>query len=241
MEKYQITKTIRFKLEPKNENAVELKLNLQLNDTSESAETVLSNLILCAEKLNTGFIEYIKNKKIFIHYRWLTNFTKNNFFQLELKDKLKKYQIYKIDYLSDVLDDFVKQFCNVINDLKNDISKDSHKKTRKADTALLIKKLTTKQFFPFIKQFVIESNDKNSDELKNILADDIEQFEKLLDLCKKKFLSAQSSGICLAKASFNYYTLNKKEKDFDKEKKAIEEKLNKNPQDQLEKTHTRYS
>jgi uncharacterized protein YPO0396 len=77
----------------------------------------------------------------------------------------------------------------------------------------------------FLEHFISESKDKDSSHLETQLKDNIKTFKEVLEKVRTLVMPSQSTGIELAKASFNYYTINKNPKDFEKQKKEIEKEL----------------
>lgn len=233
MEKYKITKSIRFKLLPDKIEGIRTQINNLQNSTSEDSQNNLLKLIQRGQELPNLFNEYIwhnNNHKIksniTVHYRWLRLFTKDLFYNWKKEDTEKKIKISDVDYLSRVFEDFLNEWRSTIERINTDCNRPKESKTRNAEIALSIKKIGTRQMFPFIKSFIDNSNDKNSEETKSKLAALLSEFEALLKICEQNYLPSQSSGIVIAKASFNYYTVNKKQKDFEAEIVALEEQLN---------------
>lgn len=98
---------------------------------------------------------------------------------------------------------------------------------RRADIAKYLNELSKRQILPFLLDFLANANDKKNDEKIKNLNVEVIKFKKNLEIAKNAYLSAQSSGIMLARASFNYYILNKKPKNFEAEEKRIQEEMNK--------------
>lgn len=232
MEKYKITKTIRFKLVPdKIQEIYEHVENLQ-NSTIDEKKNNLLKLIQRGQefpKLLNEYIRYADNHKfkssITVHFRWLRLFTKDLFYNWKKDDTEKKIKISDVEYLPRVFDDFVDDWKTTIERLNADCNRPEESKTRDSEIAISIQKLGTKQMFPFIKEFADNSNDKNTEEIKGKLGVLLEEIGIALKIAEQNYLPAQSSGIVIAKASFNYYTINKKQKDFDEEISELRKKL----------------
>jgi hypothetical protein len=221
MEKYKITKTIRFKLLPDKIQDISRQVAVLQNSTNAEKKNNLLRLIQRGQelpKLLNEYIRYSNNHKlkseVTVHFRWLRLFTKDLFYNWKKDDAEKKIKISDVDYLSRVFEDFFNEWETVIERINTDCNRPEESKTRDAEIAFSIKKIATKQMFPFIKSFVYNSNYKNSEETKSKLTALLNEFETVLKICEQNYLPSQSAGIVIAKASFNYYTINKKQKDY---------------------------
>jgi hypothetical protein len=234
MEKYKITKSIRFKLVPDKIQGIKKQVaSLEDSSTKDSKKNNLLRLIQRGQelpKLLNEYIRYNDNHKlksnITIHFRWLRLFTKDLYYNWKKDDTEKKIKINDIDYLSFVFERFIEEWGTTIERLNTDCNRPEESKTRNAEIALSIKRLGTRQLFPFIKSFVINSNDKNSEEIKSKMVALIDEFTIKFSIAEQDYLPSQSSGIVIAKASFNYYTINKKQKDFEAEISIVKKNLN---------------
>ena len=262
MEKYQITKSIRFKLEPVKASQFEKEVENLKNAKEE--EKNLSLLVSTAQDLSKLLKEYIytdpnHEKKKFkstvtVHYRWLREFTKDKYFELRMESpteepekkatghfaslasrlpqktkKLisqeKQFKLYEVKYLPKVFEDFFKGWDKNIQDLSNIVSRPKESLTRKSEIGKVVLKFTERNMLLFLEHFISESKEKDSSHLEFQLKDRLKEFKEVLEKVQKWAMPSQSTGFELAKASFNYYTINKNPKDFEKEKKEIEEKL----------------
>lgn len=98
MEKYQITKSIRFKLEPVKASQFEKEVENLKNVKEEEAN--LAQLVSNAQDLSKLLKEYIytdpnHEKKKFkstvtVHYRWLREFTKDKYFEWINQDETEQ-------------------------------------------------------------------------------------------------------------------------------------------------------
>lgn len=270
MEKYQITKTIRFKLEAVEGNVGKFTDEISKLGNREEAEASLHNLTSIGKELSSLLKHYIdyedekKNQKlkksVTVHFRWLREFTKDSFFEWKNTEHFKKADVYTdkpvqtksasgtmasqlkgflpahkrgekkenkqesknfnnkekrfklsdVKYLGEVFAEFFKIWDTSINDLSKEITKSKESLTRKAEIGKIVRLIGTRSYLPFFEKFIIESNDKDEMHLETQLKDRLETFKENLKKAELWTLPAQSSGIELAKASFNYYTINKK-------------------------------
>jgi len=232
MEKYKITKTIRFKLLPDKIQDISRQVAVLQNSTNAEKKNNLLRLVQRGQelpKLLNEYIRYSDNHKlksnVTVHFRWLRLFTKDLFYNWKKDNTEKKIKISDVVYLSHVFEAFLKEWESTIERVNADCNKPEESKTRDAEIALSIRKLGIKHQLPFIKGFVDNSNDKNSEDTKSKLTALLSEFEAVLKICEQNYLPSQSSGIAIAKASFNYYTINKKQKDFEAEIVALKKQL----------------
>lgn len=232
MEKYKITKSIRFKIVPLNAKTVQAKAH-SLIATEPDIITLVTQGFELADLLEKYIYLDIPDKKlknsVRVHFRWLRQFTRENWYKwIEDKQiqKDKKLKLREVSYISDIFTQFFYGWKEVLGNLNQAIQADEFQSTRKAQIGLLIRKLGIRSMFLFLKSFIEDSDDKDSDVEKKNLIINIDKFKTLLTVCEKWSLPAQSSGIELCRASFNYYTINKKPKDYDKERSDIEKQLN---------------
>ncbi len=265
MEKYQITKTIRFKLEPVQ--IEEFEKQVQNIENVKEEEANLAQLVSNAQDLSKLLKEYIytdpnhEKKKfkntVIVHFRWLKEFTKDKYFEWINQDeteqttnpktlkansfsalgslipqkkkknisKEKRYKLSKINYLQEVFENFLKDWDSTVQTLSSQVAQPKEKLTRKAEIGKVVLKFSGRNMLLFLEHFLSESKDKDSSHLEVQLQEKIKTFKEVLEKAQTWVMPSQSTGIELAKASFNYYTINKKEKDFDNEKEKIEKEL----------------
>lgn len=247
--KYELIKSIGFKLDPVQIDSLEEKVKqLDYQFESDQRRDCLAPFIEGIETFICHFKEFIftkdsnktqkksKNNKlenkrclsdIYIKYQWLRTYTKSNFFfWSEGKQVKNKYFIREIPYLKDILDECIKEWEEIIQCLKSDLKAPKKNLKRRSKTALLISRFSKKQVFQFIEDFVHYSSPKKDEKEKDHLKDLLEEIKASLIKIQKIYLPLQSSGLVFAKASFNYYTIDKEPKNYDQEKKECEKKIN---------------
>ena len=135
------------------------------------------------------------------------------------KNKQKNTNFFFLDRLKN-LDSIKKSF--------KDISKqEKHSQFRKSDIADKIKNLLSRQGIFYFQSFLDElhvSQPYLDEQIKKLQAN-VKQIKEQLEGLHKKYVSSQSSGIEIAKASLNYYTVNKKPKDYKGELERTENEL----------------
>ncbi len=275
MEKYQITKTIRFKLEAGN--APELEEQVTKLGNEKEAEASLTNLITIGQDLSNLLKNYIYadkqklKKTVTVHWRWLREFTKDKYFEWKntnqfeksednkenpqqnknisgsmasqlkgmfpqskkedrkenknAKTKEKRFKLSDVSYLNATFETFTNYWDVILQNLVREVFREKELLTRKAEIGKMIYRIGTRDYLPFLEKFIEEANDKDDENQKEKLKKTIVLFKENLSKAEQWTLPAQSSGIELAKASFNYYTINKKEKDFEKEIRETKKEL----------------
>ena len=166
-------------------------------------------------------------EKINIKEKWLKSWTREEFYPwLNNNERKKEYPLCKVSYLKDRLNNFFEEWDDIIKSLEKakQSSKDNFK--RKSELALLISRFSKKQVFPFIKDFVYYSKSKENNKLKNELENKLRKIETSLLFLKNKYLPSQSSGLALTKASFNFYTVNKRPLNYDEEIEKLKKAKN---------------
>ena len=226
MEQYKITKAIRFKLEPKHISkiksdvgAIELKNKFNLASFISSLGSFISqfNEYIFYESRNNEFI--IKGN-LTVKNIWLKQYAKQEIVGLKLK---RGQTIGDIKGLSDK----IRKARDEVNDIYLKLCDETSKLNERANRAkkgLLIKRLNARNSLPLLLSLIENTTDKNetgnlSIQLKQLGA----KLQSQLDSGVNMYLPAQSNGLPIAKASFNYYTINKKPIDYDYGQKKQEQ------------------
>ena len=237
MEKYQITKTIRFKLEAVNQKAKDLRL------TQVSTKKDLEQLIQSLEEIEHDFkkIFYRKDdsgKEVFdsifkIKYSWMRTYLKNEFYNQHNGSKTKDYSLKDLRYVFEEIDQrWLEEWKDIIKKLKEykDAKEESY--FRKSQIGLTIERLSRRSNFEFIKEFseAIVATQKNE------IDDTITSFKhklivlgKLITEYQRNYLPSQTNGITVAGGSLNYYTINKTSKfetKLDEIQNILDKKIN---------------
>lgn len=281
---YQVTKTVRFKLEAVNqaelaiiknellkirpnssdEMALDFYLNDKGNDESLSVLQTLNTLLEKAiDKLehliyqtdsNNNVIHYEEQKpkwsSVEIKYVFLRTYLKYDFYRfkeakygLTSKDTPpKKYKVNDedIQFFRDEVSGSNKiigliQRLQEIQDSIADFTKRQterqHEKKRFSEIALVLGNLTKRNNLEFLKALtsalVIPNNDKKGlDNVKNELSITIADIESIVNQKLTYFTPFKSSmGFQTRGGSFNYYTINKEEKELQAEEESLKKEL----------------
>ena len=201
-----------------------------------------------------------KFNDIYIKKQWLISYTKTDFFHWlngkRIQKQPNKYFIQTLLYLypsgffkksgkeysaKNIQEDgsfhqaniktFIEEWNDITRGLKEVANAPEENLKRRSKTALLIAKLSGKQVFPFIRDFIeySETNDPAVDMWKKQLQSLLKNMESSLEKLRENFLPSQTPGIVLAKASFNYYTVDKKPVDYSTKIQEIEDKISGRP------------
>ena len=237
MDNMKITKAIRFKLENSGANvAIKERIdNLSSNNGFDlvSFVTELDNYIDKLENYlfyKKGEYLYLKDK-IILKKEWMKNYAKQEL--AEFKTKIDNtvngvrvqytvgdYRVEsKIQAAFDNIDEIYGELCD-------DASRELNERSKRTRTALLLKRLYAKNNLPLLIDFVENSTYKKevgNDSL--VLKSMGKRLMEHLELGIQEYLPEQSAGVSIAKASFNYYTINKKPVDFYAKVAEIERKM----------------
>ena len=235
MQKYEVKKTVRFELLPK-ENTSKPEINNQdyeknLNEFIKSYEEALHKLQKILFKDDT------LNENLKIKLSFLANYTKYEFYKYDIV-LLKKWTNNKVSlsseklkYLYNLLKSKIEENLNLLKKLKELLGLPLENQSRKSELNFYFSKLTTRDNFEFFHQLA-----KNLSSEKPHFANEIEKiiskFENIENnnLMEKLSLVLKSTWtfwVEILRASLNYYTVNKKPKDYDKKILEKKEEFNK--------------
>jgi predicted RNA-binding Zn-ribbon protein involved in translation (DUF1610 family) len=243
VEKYQITKTIGFKLLPvscpamQNEVAGlkqfdELKQKELLEELArklEEFQTKLDLFIWEKGKQDRHAKRLLNNHKI--KYQWLRTYAKDPFYDFLSKQNNppRIYALKDIAFFEEVIKNWQDRWNHELQNLKSLTSRPQYNKAPKSEYALVIKTFRKRDMIPFAKALLeyIKNSKKETDDFKKELESLISVIDEQVLNCEKYLLPAQSMGFEISRANFNYYAVNKKPKDFkDELEKLQNEKLN---------------
>ena len=235
---YEVTKTVRFLLRPVSGHE-----QLRPEATSGGADIdVLS--VQCAEILSafqdifldnqkiehtehkeTGqkwYTQVVFQKRYKVRYGWLRSYTKTDFYTWrntlsDTERKSKNYALTEVGYLPDVFLVWLNEWERVLAQLRALLAEPDETQRRRRDFAQLLRMLQNRDSFEFIAEFiyaVLETQEPKLDDKVQVLRALIADTQKNLKHCEQAYLPSQSRGLRVARASFNYYTLNKTPKEY---------------------------
>ncbi len=242
--KYQITKTIRFKLEPEGKIENHFKNNIKEKDLSllikqiEELQNKLKKLLHKGKKEDCNIIKNSDGStawkcNIEIKYTWMRNYLKVKFYENLKNTKSKHYKLIDLKYVQEEFDNRwfseTTEILNGLKDFQKRVQYYTYEKERDAQAALILNQFSKRTNFEFIKMFIYSlcnTNNPKTDSFIEKLKEDIKALEIELNKQKENFLPSQSKGVQFAIGSFNYYTIGKTPKLLEKELQKENEKLN---------------
>lgn len=237
MENFQIRKSLRFKLESNENNNL---INETTNQLSTRQDFDLVNFSTKLDNFRNDLTDYlfykdkqgdlIIKKYLILKNDWLKTYAKQQFFICKNSKQTRGNQRVQFTIEDCELEDMITEVRENVYDICDELYErsraDLHERYKRSGIAVLLNRLNTKNNLPFLVDLVKLSIDKKeTSDLSIRLKSDGEELLKLLKQAIEHFLPEQSSGMCIAKASFNYHTINKKSINFDKEIKNIESRL----------------
>ena len=152
---------------------------------------------------------------------WLREFHKDLFY-LEVgkkqdgKYKAKKYKLSELKSIGDELKKRLEEWERYSCELKKVSQQPRESQFRHSDIAEYIRILSGRDHLIYMERLLEESlySDPGSDEKVDSLKKRLSSLKEELKSAQEFYFSSQSSGVEVARASFNYYTVNKKPKDY---------------------------
>ena len=237
MESFQIRKSLRFKLEfNENNNLIQGKIDNICN----SNDFDLVNFFSLLDDFLKDLGKYLRYKdkngefavkgNLTLKKEWMRTYAKQEFAEFcpQTQNNKKSSVQYTIknygveDRIQRVLNES-REICDLLRD---DTTRELNERAKRSRTAILLKRLSAKNCLPLLVDLVenIVNKKEKADDSITLKRKGKKLLEKL-DQGIHNFLPEQSNGVVLAKASFNYYTINKRPIDFSKKIEEIKESL----------------
>ena len=244
---YSYTRAIRFNLEESegklnNIQKENIEHELDMADFVTKGQRICQDLksFLYSKDKESNFKKDKKDNLIFdslisVKKDWLKKYFKNDFYINSTKQKY--HFVSKTVYLKDGFNNWFDEFEENLSEIKklnNKALKISEERQVKiiafrTEISFYISKISANKNFGFVKDFIESANHKNNATKLYKLKKSINDFEILLNHAQYEYLPSQSAGLCISKGSMNYYTVNKKPKEYyDKELEGLEEEKKKN-------------
>lgn len=238
MKQIKTTKAIRFKLENSNDNTLILESIKNLNsrkgfdlkDFVDDLDAFITNCnyyFFCSKKKGCREIFYV-NPNLIVKNEWLKKYAKQDLAKLKQNHTAQRiqYKIGDIDGLNLRIQDLIDDIDDIYTKLCDDASAELHERAKRTHTALLLKRLSANNSLPCLVSLINNIVDKNEkDNLSLILKSSGKKLLSQLEIGLQEYLPEQSSGVAIAKASFNYYTINKKPIDYDRKIEELSDEL----------------
>lgn len=246
METIRSNRFIRFKLQADGENAsIQNKIDALNVDGEFDLVNFFSKLKNYLYDINDYLFFEREDGSIFkggivVKSEWMKTHAKQQLAEFRYKERsednqrndsrrVKRPRIqhtlseYKVsDRIIDVHDDIV----DVYEKLQDVVSRERHERADRAKIALLLGRLKTKGGLPLLVSLVENTTDKKEQgELSLRLKKSGKELLNLLEMGVQNYLPEQSKGYPIAKASFNFYTINKRPIDYTRKIKEINDRL----------------
>ncbi len=239
MNPYKMTKSIRFKLETSTDEASQM-----LKETEAlQAPFDLAKFISQVKNFIAGIHEYLfkpqkdKNDNLklkgdfTLKKEWLKAYSKAELAEIKEKqsqNSSKRKQPIKLADMQEASEKVIQAFTeveNTLQELAKDATAELNERAKRERTGLLVKRLQERNILPLLLSLIenISSKSEQSDLRLNLIWQ-ADELKTQLPLALAAFLPAQSNGIPVAKATFNYYTINKKPTDY---KEKIDKQIKK--------------
>ena len=230
---YQYTRGIRFSLEPVQEAQDFLKLIPESQETQIDLTQLGKDLISFYSKLNKLLLYYNKQKdkkefykSLSVNKNWIKRWHTEIFYML-IKNRNNQQGKYKLIDLHNELKKWFEVWKHHSEAIQEISKKLENNKSRDSEIFHHIKELISVRKLSYIESFLEELHGlkySNLDKIKKELEDKVKKIAKNLKLAREEYALKVSSSIEIAKASFNYYTVNKKSKEYYKEEIECSEK-----------------
>lgn len=237
MNNIKTTKAIRFKLENAGSNReIQDRINNLSSNNGFNLVSFVTELNNYIDLLN-GYLfcsrgdRFFLNDKFILKKEWMKNYAKQELVEFKTKTNNTsngaRVQYTVGDYrVESKIQDAFDNIDEIYGELRDDASRELNERSKRTRTALLLKRLYAKNNLPLLIDFVENSTDKKevgNDSL--VLKSMGKRLMEHLELGIQEYLPEQSAGVSIAKASFNYYTINKKSIDYDTKIQEIERNL----------------
>lgn len=246
METIRSNRFIRFKLQADGENAsIQNKIDALNVDGEFDLVNFFSKLKNYLYDINDYLFFEREDGSIFkggivVKSEWMKTHAKQQLAEFRYKERSEDNQRndsrrvkrprmqhtlsdYKLsDRIIGVYDDIV----DVYEKLQDVVSRERHERADRAKIALLLGRLKTKGGLPLLVSLVENTTDKKEQgELSLRLKKSGKELLNLLEMGVQNYLPEQSKGYPIAKASFNFYTINKRPIDYTRKIKEINDRL----------------
>ena len=219
---YSCTKGLRFSLKhcrgslPEPDTAAKADL-AGLCEAGRRLAEALERFIYLPESKNAETLardsqgEYRPSRDVRINKIWLKQFFKVDFYDQHQAWRQRTHELHQFRYALKGIADWRKEWRKNLDDLEQAIKSALHDQTRRSDIASLLLQLGRRDQFPLIREFAAHARHKNK---ANPLPDCAKTVEAQLQAALAEYAPSQGAGVIVAAASLNYYTVNKKPKQY---------------------------
>ena len=219
---YSYTKGLRFSLKhrrgslPEPDTAAKPDL-AKLCEAGRHLAEALERFIYLPESENSETLardrqgEYRPSRDVRINKTWLKQFFKVDFYDQRQARYQRTHELHQFPYALQGIVRWRAKWRDNLDKLEEADKSALHEQTRRSDIASLLLQLGRRDLFPLIREFAAYANHKNKD---NPLPDCVKAVEAQLQAALAEYAPAQGAGVVVAAASLNYYTVNKKPKEY---------------------------
>lgn len=219
---YSYTKGMRFSLKhrrgslPEPDTAAKPDL-AKLCEAGRHLAEALERFIYLPEPENSetpardNQSEYRPSRDVRINKTWLKQFFKADFYDQRQARRQRTHELHQFPYALQGIARWRAEWRENLDKLEEADKSALHDQTRRSDIASLLLQLGRRDQFPLIREFAAHARHKNK---ANWLPDHAEAVEEQLQAALAEYAPAQGAGVVVAAASLNYYTVNKKPKEY---------------------------
>lgn len=219
---YSYTKGLRFSLKhcrgslPEPDTAAKPDL-AKLCEAGRHLAEALERFIYLPESENPEALardrqgEYKPSRDVRINKTWLKQFFKVDFYDQHQARRQRTHELHQFPYALQGIARWRAEWRKNLDELEQADKAALHDQTRRSDIALLLLQLGRRDQFPLIREFAGHARHKNK---ANWLPDHAEAVEEQLQAALTEYAPSQGAGVEVAAASLNYYTVNKKPKQY---------------------------
>lgn len=219
---YSYTKGLRFSLKHRRGNLPEPDpaANADLTRLCEAGRCLaeeLERFIYLPESENSETLardrqgEYKPSRDVRINKTWLKQFFKVDFYDQRQARRQRTHELHQFPYALQGIARWRAEWRDNLDKLKEADKSALHDQTRRSDIASLLLQLGRRDQFPLIREFAARARHKNK---ANRLPGHAEAVEKQLQAALAEYAPSQGAGVIVIAASLNYYTVNKKPKEY---------------------------
>ena len=219
---YSYTKGMRFSLKhrrgslPEPNTAAKADL-ARLCEAGRHLAEELERFIYLSESENSETLardrqgEYKPSRDVRINKTWLKQFFKVDFYDQHQARHQRTHELHQFPYALQGIARWRAEWCKNLDELEKADNAALHEQTRRSDIASLLLQLGRRDQFPLIREFAAHARHKNE---PNPLPTYVEAVEAQLQTALAEYAPSQGAGVVVAAASLNYYTVNKKPKEY---------------------------
>lgn len=234
---YEFTRSIRFSLTDESSESDILNVEREAEDPYAKFSILCQGYAELIEDVqNLIFKEGEVKSRLKFNYKWIRMYAKEGYYQVKRGTSFSKnYEISEVSFLKVVFDNWVKLNQELLGEMRQEDEKPKKEKTwnelaRLSDINFCIQKLRGSDHYPFVNDLLLFGiRVKDLVLLKKIedLRKSLKAFGNDLEKMNQILAPNQSAGVEVARATFNYYALDKASKNFDNEIYLQENKLRK--------------